>query len=159
MVMIDRMSRRYVFEHLNQIAQDDVIDAIRRMKARKAPPVVRSVTMDNGSDFLDQKRLDRAFGSEVYYTRATPPTRKSRSRTATASSGGGSPRARTSTSSRAARSGASRTQSTQSTDCHQTEKAHMRTILVWPRYIKEFLMTHLGCNSPTAFYLASKYPL
>lgn len=24
----------------------------------------------------------------------------------------------------------------------------MNTIHVWPRYIKEFLLTHLGCNSP-----------
>lgn len=27
----------------------------------------------------------------------------------------------------------------------------MRTIHVWPRYIKEFLLTHLGCNSPPEF--------
>ena len=70
LVLIDRMSRRYVVEHLNHIAQDDVVDAIRRMKARKALPVVRSVTTDNGCEFLDQARLDRAFRAEVYYTRA-----------------------------------------------------------------------------------------
>ena len=57
-------------EHLNHIAQDDVINAIRRTRAGKALPVVRSVTTDNGCEFLDQKRLDRAFRSEIYYTRA-----------------------------------------------------------------------------------------
>ena len=50
--------------------QDEVIAAIRRMKRRKALGTVRSVTTDNGCEFLDQERLDRAFRSEVYYTRA-----------------------------------------------------------------------------------------
>ena len=68
--MLDRCSRRYVIEHVNHISQDEVIKAIGKMKARKALPVIRSVTTDNGCEFLDQKRLDRAFKSEVYYTRA-----------------------------------------------------------------------------------------
>lgn len=70
LVMLDRCSRRYVIEHVNHISQDEVIKAIGKMKARKALPVIRSVTTDNGCEFLDQKRLDRAFKSEVYYTRA-----------------------------------------------------------------------------------------
>ena len=49
---------------------NEVIAAIRRMKRRKALGTVRSVTTDNGCEFLDQERLDRAFRSEVYYTRA-----------------------------------------------------------------------------------------
>jgi len=40
------------------------------MKARKAPPIVRSVTTDNGCEFPSQKRLDRVSGAETYYTRA-----------------------------------------------------------------------------------------
>ena len=68
--MLDRCSRRYVIEHLSHISQDEVVAAIRRMKRRKALRTVRSVTTDNGCEFLDQKRLDRAFKSEVYYTRA-----------------------------------------------------------------------------------------
>ena len=68
--MLDRCSRRYVIEHLSHINQDEVVAAIRRMKRRKALRTVRSVTTDNGCEFLDQKRLDRAFKSEVYYTRA-----------------------------------------------------------------------------------------
>lgn len=70
LVMLDRCSRRYVVERLNHICQDDVVRAIKRMKARDALPVVRSVTTDNGCEFLDQRRLDRAFGAETYYTRA-----------------------------------------------------------------------------------------
>ena len=70
LVMLDRCSRRYVIEHLSHINQDEVIMAIGRMKRRKALPIVRSVTTDNGCEFLDQSRLDRAFRAETYYTRA-----------------------------------------------------------------------------------------
>lgn len=70
LVLIDRMSRRYVIEHVNHIAQEDIIKAIRKMKSRGALPVVRSVTTDNGCEFLDQHRLDRVFKAETYYTRA-----------------------------------------------------------------------------------------
>ena len=70
LVMLDRCSRRYVIEHLSHVNQDEVVAAIRRMKRRKALGTVRSVTTDNGCEFLDQERLDRAFRSEVYYTRA-----------------------------------------------------------------------------------------
>ena len=51
-------------------AVDEVVKAIRRMKARKALPTVRSVTTDNGCEFLSQERLDRVFKAETYYTRA-----------------------------------------------------------------------------------------
>ncbi len=70
LVLLDRCSRRYVIEHLSHVNQDEVIKAIRRMKARKALPVVRSVTTDNGCEFLSQRRLDRVFKAETYYTRA-----------------------------------------------------------------------------------------
>lgn len=40
------------------------------MKALNALPIVRNVTTDSGCEFLDQCRLDRAFRSRVYYTRA-----------------------------------------------------------------------------------------
>ena len=70
LVMLDRCSRRYVIEHLSHINQDEVVAAIRRMKRRNALRVVRSVTTDNGCEFLDQRRLDRAFKAETYYTRA-----------------------------------------------------------------------------------------
>ena len=70
LVMLDRCSRRYVIEHINHINQDEVITAIKRMKRRKALRIVRSVTTDNGCEFLDQERLDKVFKAETYYTRA-----------------------------------------------------------------------------------------
>ena len=70
LVMLDRCSKHYVIEHINFINQDEVANAIRRMKRRGALPTVLSVTTDNGCEFLDQKRLDKLFNSKVYYTRA-----------------------------------------------------------------------------------------
>ena len=70
LVMLDRCSRRYVIERLNFITQDEVAKAIRRMMRRGALPLILSVTTDNGCEFLDQKRLDRLFKANVYYTRA-----------------------------------------------------------------------------------------
>ena len=70
LVMLDRCSRRCVIEHVSHISQDEVVKAIRKMKARKALPVIRSVTTDNGCEFLSQERLDRVFKAETYYTRA-----------------------------------------------------------------------------------------
>lgn len=70
LAMLDRCSKRCVFEHMNFINQDETAKAIRRMKQRGALPIIRSVTTDNGCEFLDQKRLDRLFKAEVYYTRA-----------------------------------------------------------------------------------------
>ena len=44
--------------------------AVRRMKTRNALPTVRSVTTDNGCEFLDQRSQDRLFKAREYYTRA-----------------------------------------------------------------------------------------
>ena len=68
--MLDRCSRRYVVEHIDHINQDEVVMAIKRMKSRGALRIVRSVTTDNGCEFLDQERLDKMFKAETYYTRA-----------------------------------------------------------------------------------------
>jgi len=70
LVLIDRRSRRYVIEPLAHVTQDEVAAALKRMLARKAVGKVLSITTDNGCEFLDQKRPDRLFKSEVYYTRA-----------------------------------------------------------------------------------------
>lgn len=70
LVLLDRCSRRYVVERIGHVSQDEVVRAVRRMKARNALPTVRSVTTDNGCEFLDQRRLDRVFKARVYYTRA-----------------------------------------------------------------------------------------
>ena len=70
LVLVDRRSRRYVIEKLEHVAQDDVVAALGRMIARKALGRVRSVTTDNGCEFLDPGKIKAALGCNVYYTRA-----------------------------------------------------------------------------------------
>ena len=55
---------------LEHVTQDDVVAALRRMVARKALGKVRSVTTDNGCEFLDPKKIKAVVGCNVYYTRA-----------------------------------------------------------------------------------------
>ena len=55
---------------LREGPQHPVLHVAAGAQARKALPVIRSVTTDNGCEFLDQKRLDRVFKAETYYTRA-----------------------------------------------------------------------------------------
>ena len=68
LVLIDRLSRKYYIEWLVAISQLAVLGALERMKARLG--TVRSVTTDNGCEFLDTAALEKAFGCKVYYTRA-----------------------------------------------------------------------------------------
>ena len=70
LVLVDRKSRRYVIEKLEHVTQDDVVAALRRMLARKALGRVRSVTTDNGCEFLDPGKIKAVVGCDVYYTRA-----------------------------------------------------------------------------------------
>ncbi len=74
--MLDRCSRRYVIEHVNHVSQDEVIKAIGKMKARKALPVIRSVTTDNGCEFLDQKSSTGRSGPRPTTRGHSPTTRK-----------------------------------------------------------------------------------
>lgn len=70
LVLIDRMTRLYFIELLEAISQNDVDKALRRMKARGAFAEIKSMTTDNGCEFLDDKALRKTLGCEVYYTRA-----------------------------------------------------------------------------------------
>ena len=70
LVLIDRKSRRYVIELLAHVTQDEVVEALRRMVRRKALGKVRSITTDNGCEFLDPDRIKAVVGCKVYYTRA-----------------------------------------------------------------------------------------
>ena len=70
LVLVDRRSRRYVIELLAHVTQDEVVAALRRMIARKALGRVRSVTTDNGCEFLDPEKIKAVVGCNVYYTRA-----------------------------------------------------------------------------------------
>ncbi len=70
LVLVDRKSRRYVIELLAHVTQDEVVAALKRMVARKALGNVRSITTDNGCEFLDPEKIKATVGCNVYYTRA-----------------------------------------------------------------------------------------
>ena len=70
LVLIDRHTRLYRTEKLRRVDQAEVLRALRRVRRSGRLGTVRSVTTDNGCEFLDQRALDRALGAPVYYTRA-----------------------------------------------------------------------------------------
>ena len=70
LVLVDRRSRRYVIEKLAHVTQDEVVAALKRMLARKAIGKARSITTDNGCEFLDPGKIKAVVGCDVYYTRA-----------------------------------------------------------------------------------------
>ena len=70
LVLVDRKSRRYVIELIDHVTQEDVVKAIKRMIARKALGRIRSISTDNGCEFLNPEKIKDAAGCNVYYTRA-----------------------------------------------------------------------------------------
>ena len=70
LVLVDRKSRRYIIELLKHVTQDDVIKALKRIISRKAIGKVRSITTDNGCEFIDPEKIKAIVGCNVYYTRA-----------------------------------------------------------------------------------------
>ena len=68
--MIDRCSRYVLLRRLSSISQKAVHHALREMVREDAFPALKSVTTDNGTEFLDQKRLEKTLGVPVYYTHA-----------------------------------------------------------------------------------------
>ncbi len=70
LVLVDRKSRRYVIELIDHVTQGDVVKALRRMIRRGALGKVRSITTDNGCEFLDPDKIKAVVGCNVYYTRA-----------------------------------------------------------------------------------------
>ena len=70
LVLVDRKSRRYVIELINHITQEDVVKAIKRMISRKALGRIRSISTDNGCEFLNPEKIKDVIGCNVYYTRA-----------------------------------------------------------------------------------------
>ena len=69
-VLIDRFTREYRIELVREISQRAIIKALRRMRKKKLLANVRSVTTDNGCEFLDPGKIKAVLGCEVYYTRA-----------------------------------------------------------------------------------------
>lgn len=70
LVLVDRKSRRYIIERLENVTQDDVVGALKRIIKRKAVNFVRSITTDNGCEFIDPEKIKEVVGCNVYYTRA-----------------------------------------------------------------------------------------
>ncbi len=66
----DRKTRRYCFEKINAISQAEVVRALKRLRRRGCLLGVKSVTTDNGCEFLDQAKLEKTIKCKVYYTRA-----------------------------------------------------------------------------------------
>ena len=70
LVLIDRMTRRYCIALIGRISQRAVNRALARMVKDGTLGKVKSVTADNGSEFLDPAAIRRILGCDVYYTRA-----------------------------------------------------------------------------------------
>lgn len=70
LVLLDRCSRRCYIEKVGEISQGAIIRALRRLRKRHEWRQVKSVTTDNGCEFLDPERIKAVVGCDVYYTRA-----------------------------------------------------------------------------------------
>ena len=70
LVLIDRCTREYFIELLDSLSQEAVVRALKRMRRRGLLKDVKSVTTDNGCEFLDPEAMKAVFGCDVYYTRA-----------------------------------------------------------------------------------------
>lgn len=70
LTLVDRRSRRLYVEKLGAVSQGEVIRALRRLRKRHELRDVRSVTTDNGCEFLDPDAIKGVLGCDVYYARA-----------------------------------------------------------------------------------------
>ena len=70
LVLIDRRTRYTVLGRLSSLTQTSVNRALRRLVAEGAFPAPKSITTDNGKEFLDQRKLEKILGVPVYYTHA-----------------------------------------------------------------------------------------
>ena len=70
LVLIDRYTREYRIELLREISQRAVIKALKRLRKKKLLANMKSVSTDNGCEFLDPDAIKAVLGCNVYYTRA-----------------------------------------------------------------------------------------
>lgn len=73
LVAIDRKSRFYVIVKLKRISQSEVIRAIKYLIRKKIMNIVKTITTDNGSEFLNSKEIVALFKKinaelKLYYT-------------------------------------------------------------------------------------------
>lgn len=70
LVVIDRMTREYFIELVAHISQEEILAALGRMKARGVFAGIKSMSTDNGCEFLDANAIAKLLGCKVFYTRA-----------------------------------------------------------------------------------------
>lgn len=75
LVLIERQTRFYLIAKLRRINQLEVLRALRALLRSGQMKAVRSITTDNGCEFLDAKRIETLFSRlnallKVYYTHA-----------------------------------------------------------------------------------------
>ncbi len=64
------MTRKYFIARIGRISQRAVNRALARMVRDGVLGKVKSITSDNGREFLDPAAIKRITGCKVYYTRA-----------------------------------------------------------------------------------------
>jgi Transposase and inactivated derivatives, IS30 family len=75
LVLIDRCTRFYIIRRLRHLTPDAVLQALRDIVRRKEIRVLKSITTDNGSEFLDDAAIAAILASlnrelKLYYTHA-----------------------------------------------------------------------------------------
>ena len=70
LVLLDRYSRKYYIEKINEISQRAIIKALKRLKKRQGWQQAKSITTDNGCEFLNPDAIKEVVGCNIYYTRA-----------------------------------------------------------------------------------------
>lgn len=70
LALIDRMTRKYFLAPVGRISQKAVNRALGKLVRSGALGEVKSITSDNGCEFLDPAAIGRITHCKVYYTRA-----------------------------------------------------------------------------------------
>lgn len=70
LVLIDRMTRKYLVEKIGRLSRRAVNRAIARLVKNGSLASPKSITTDNGCEFLSPKTIRKITGCKVYYTRA-----------------------------------------------------------------------------------------
>ena len=74
LALIERKTRNYFLEKLRCISRSEVLRALRRILRRARTNQFLTITVDNGSEFLDHAAIEALFrrkgGAKVYYTHA-----------------------------------------------------------------------------------------
>ena len=70
LVLIDRMTRKYFIAPIGRISQKAVNRALGKLVRGGTLGQIKSITSDNGCEFLNPKAIKHAAGCDVFYTRA-----------------------------------------------------------------------------------------